>query len=425
MAGSGVQRAVRFTQYFASSPLQPLILTTTRWGNDLENPDWEKQLPPGLKIGRVFSLDPFRFIQALRNRRKLQANSVSSVPANAGGLFSLLKTVRSLMHKISIPDQAIWWAPAAVLMGFFLIVKYKPALIFSTSGPYGTSLAALLLHLFTGIKWAAEFRDPWAANKLLSQQGLRHKIEAWQERMCLKSAAAVVCTTEATAAEYKARTPRNGCSEFITVTNGFHPPDFISLPLPAKKEVFQVVYTGMFYGTHTPECLFKGIKKACGLNAEFSRKVRFVFAGSMPSYIKQKAAEPPLDQMITILPYVSHREVLDLLASADMLYLALAPQQGDIYPGKIFEYLAARKFIFSTVPPGITADTLNRFHAGFVVHPQDIDAIAQKLLEAYHLFLQNRLQVSHSLEELQEFSWQRLAEKLYLLFQRILSEGNP
>lgn len=419
-AGSGIQRIVRYVSHLPENGWEPIVLTVSRWGNDIEDAEWEKQLPPGLKIFRVFSLDPFRFAQLLR---KKTAGSPAANSANASsernGRRGIISRFSELFHAVSIPDHAVWWIPGAVIVGLFLTIRYRPKILFSTSGPYGAALAGLILHKLTGLRWAAEFRDPWAANLIRKQTGLRGKIETSQERACLRNASAVIATTDATRDEYRSRTPNGGCRRFETITNGFHPPDFDGFPQKPANDKMTVVYTGMFYGKHTPDYFFAGIEKACALKPELTENVRMIFAGSMPRSSRQLAQEPPIDKMITLLPYISHSEVLKLLTSADMLYLALAAEQGAIYPGKLYEYLAARRFIFATVPPGVCADTLKRFDAGFIAEPQDIDSIAVKFIDAYELYRRGELKVKHSFEDTMEFSWPALTKKLADIFSNI------
>jgi len=419
-AGSGIQRAVRFVQHLPEKGWEPIILTIPRWGNDIVDLKWEQQLPEGLKIYRVFSLDPFRIFQALR---KIPAGSNSASAnnspqsANNNGFIQL---IRNLFHKISVPDHAVWWVPAALIFGLYLVIRHRPQLIFSTSGPYGTALAGLLLSKLTGLKWVAEFRDPWAAHLLRQRTGTAANLENSLEKSCLKNASTVVATTEQTTFEYKSRTPANGCSRFVTITNGFHPPDFRDERVHEHTGQLKAVYTGMFYGRHTPDYFFEGVKKACTLSEDFRNGFKIVMAGSMPPESRQKALEPPLDTIVEIISYVPHNEVIRMLQSADLLYLALAGEQGAIIPGKLFEYLAARRFIFATVPDGVTGDIIKRFNAGVISNPNDTGEICNNLLRVFKLHQAGRLKTRHSLDDILEFSWGELTGGLGKLFDEII-----
>lgn len=419
MAGSGIQRAVRFVQNLADSEWEPIVLTVTRWGNDLENPDWVKHIPPGVKVYRVFSLDPFRFLNLFRKNRPHEEDSGAIENGEGKYKLSLAYLLKNIYYRLSIPDKAVWWALPAVLYGLFIIVKHRPALIFSTSGPYGTSIAALILKKISGLKWIAEFRDPWAANTSRFDGNTRRKIETAMERSCLTNASGIIATTEATTDEFRQRTPPGGCGEFITITNGFKKSDFISFEPAAVGDVMQIVYTGMFYGERTPKYFFEGIRKACLVNADLADKIHFTIAGTMGKDHKKLVGDPPLDKMITILPYCSHDKVLELLKSSHVLFLMLSGGEKDIIAAKLFEYLAARRWVFATVPEGINADLIRKHETGFVIPPYDTDEISDKLIDTYSRFQYGKLHTSHSLEDISEYSWEKLSEKLKTFYSGV------
>ena len=56
-----------------------------------------------------------------------------------------------------------------------------------------------------------------------------------------------------------------------------------------------------------------------------------------------------------------------------------------VLTGKIFEYLAAQKPILALVPSGAAADLVLEANAGWVVPPDDIPAIADRLVQVYDL----------------------------------------
>ena len=120
------------------------------------------------------------------------------------------------------------------------------------------------------------------------------------------------------------------------------------------------------------------------------------------------------------LPFVSHEKVLQLLSEADMLYLTETPEQSDFIPGKLFEYLAARRFILATIPTkGEASHLIRRFEAGVVLPSDDIEGIAQALIEVHHAFKEGKLTVKHSLEDIKEFTWDKLTVKLADLFNEV------
>lgn len=423
-AGSGIQRVVRFTQILPECGWRPEILTVSRWGNDISDETWERKIPQNLKIHRIPSLDPFRIALALKSRDSRPDTILNSEGKSTGAKNGALGFLKSLYYKLSIPDHAVWWVPGAVLYGLYIISKHSPKLIFTTSGPYGVALAGLILKKLTGLPWALEFRDPWSKHTMTKMSDFRKRLESAMERMCVKNADAVIATTPLTSAEFHSVTPDAPQDKFVTITNGFHLPEFAAMePRPAAGR-FIIVFTGMFYGSRSPEYFFSALAEACRRNRELKDKLRVVFAGTLSNSHRNLLNEEPLKSLVDTVDYVSHDEVIGLLASADALFLYLSKEEEEIYPAKLFEYLAARRFILAAVPPqGITAEVIHRFEAGIVTAPDDIEEMTEALLKMYDDFKAGRLRTKHSLEDIAEFSWPGLVRKLADVFEQITARS--
>ncbi len=419
-AGSGIHRVVRFAQLLPDNGWQPEVLTVSRWGNDIVDETWEKAIPANIRVYRAPSLDPFRIALALKSKlasSDARANGGAGFRSHSNGALSFLK---SLYYKISIPDHSLWWIPAAVICGLFIILKNSPKLIFTTSGPYGAALAGLILKKFTGLPWAAEFRDPWSKHTMTQMSSLRRRIESAMEMACVRNADVVIATTPPTTAEFHLVTPESPEDKFITITNGFHIPDFESIPARSEKTRLTLAFTGMFYGSRSPEHLFSGLEEVCRRRPELSDRLRVLFAGTMSGNHRSKLEAEPLRSIVRIEEYVSHDRVLELLAEADALFLFLSKDEAEIFPAKLFEYLAARRFILATVPlEGITAEVIRRFEAGTALAPDDVKGIAEALTEMYINFKKGELKVKHSLEDIAEFSWPGLVKQLAEVFNRL------
>ena len=57
------------------------------------------------------------------------------------------------------PDTLVGWIPAAVWRALRLIREHEPSILYSTSLPATSHLAALIVHRMTGLPWVADFRD--------------------------------------------------------------------------------------------------------------------------------------------------------------------------------------------------------------------------------------------------------------------------
>jgi hypothetical protein len=92
------------------------------------------------------------------------------------------------------------------------------------------------------------------------------------------------------------------------------------------------------------------------------------------------------------------------------------------YPGKLFEYLAARRTILALVPPGATADLIQSLHAGVIVPPCDIEAIYESVLNLYYQYEQGTLLLK-TYDNLQKFERRALTERLAQCLDVMLQPG--
>ncbi len=77
------------------------------------------------------------------------------------GSISLLLLPFILLERGLVGLQSQWsWTPAAVARGYWYILKYRPALVYSTGGAYSAHWAGYWLKRLTGVRWIAEIHDP-------------------------------------------------------------------------------------------------------------------------------------------------------------------------------------------------------------------------------------------------------------------------
>ena len=60
-------------------------------------------------------------------------------------------------------------------------------------------------------------------------------------------------------------------------------------------------------------------------------------------------------------------------------------------PGKLYEYLGARKPILACVPDGFVKQTVQEAEAGVTVSPHDVDGIASAIFQFHQQFKRNQL----------------------------------
>ena len=93
----------------------------------------------------------------------------------------------------------------------------------------------------------------------------------------------------------------------------------------------------------------------------------------------------------------------------------------NVAPGKLYEYIGARKPIFGSLPDGIAKIVLEEYGASFITGVDDVESIKNTLAKLVNLFDDNKLPVP-SEEEVLKYDRRVLAEMLTKEFQFFLRD---
>jgi glycosyltransferase involved in cell wall biosynthesis len=145
------------------------------------------------------------------------------------------------------------------------------------------------------------------------------------------------------------------------------------------------------------------------------RVCRLVLLGSADDATRRCIEESGVGDCATTVGYVSHRESVSWLTRADALFLPLHGLPRDrrslIVPGKLFEYLAARKPILACLPQGDARDIIEESGNGAVADPTDAADIMRALDRLFQQYRDRQTPLSLP-ASLQRFSRSRLAAQL-------------
>jgi glycosyltransferase involved in cell wall biosynthesis len=280
----------------------------------------------------------------------------------------------------NFPDPQIGWYFAGTRGGRTMVDGWKPDVLFASAPPFTSLMVGRALKKLTGAPMVVEYRDRLAEDPYATRsKSFRKKIERRLENWWIKHAAAIVTVSEPWAEDYRARFGL----PVQTVYNGYDPDDFpADYPREATNpEILNIVYTGILYQERRdPTPLFKAIK----LMGEEGRNIRVAFYGANREELTEMAvAQDVLDQ-VDIHASVPYRQSVDRQMNADILLLLQwndPREQGNV-PGKIFEYLGARRPVLGLgLEDGVPARILAERGAGIVVNdPARIAAQLRKWL---------------------------------------------
>lgn len=421
MGGSGVQRTVKFAKYLPEFGWHPVILTVSNPSLREADVSLLEELPIDLPVYRTPDGNLPYLLR--RTARKIGLISPDGRYSEKTGAYSSIlpppaksksRTALSRFADVwlQIPDKFIYWLPAALRVGLRIVKQCD--VIYSTSDPFTDHVVAALLHRLSGKPWMADFRDPWTQYVTYQRWSsrLRSRVDVFFEKRLLKIPDVVSVTCAATAKSFQEVYPSLPRDKFIEITNGFDAEDF--QPVCSPFDRFTIAYTGRFHGKkNTSHSFLRALGELRRERPELVAEIQVLFAGMFEEECQTLLKRWDLEEMARPLGYVSHRESIELLLKSHVLLLTLNDEAGVnlTYPGKLFEYLAAKKTILALVPEGATADLVQDMGAGPVVPPDDVETIKRTILGLYDQYKQGDT-LSRAYDNLQRFERRALTKRL-------------
>jgi glycosyltransferase involved in cell wall biosynthesis len=430
LGGIAVQRAMKFACYLKQFGWHPIILSVEGSPYVLHDPALTAQLPSDLTIFRARTLEPAYlytlYHRLIHRRQKTKTRNLANEQHQTDTKTSLAARIQSLLF---IPDERIGWLPTALALGKQILQREQPDVIFSTSAPYTNHLVAKCLSKWSGLPWVLDLRDPWVNNHFDTPPTRLHRFLTERlERVCVHQAKRVVCVTPLMTKELRERYSDQPTDKFLTITNGFDAADF-DPNLTPDPDRFSIRHIGSLYGGRSAIPFLEGLVLALEREPALRDVLQVDFIG-IKGRLKQQAWDTFVEThnllpWVSSQPFVPHHEAIRLMqqSQVQLLISGEGKQIERIYPGKLFEYLGARRPILALSPPGVVADLVNTLAAGLVVSSNDPQKVAQAILKLYSQFQRGELR-HWSPKNIEFYERRRLTEKLASVFNSLAVEKN-
>lgn len=311
---------------------------------------------------------------------------VDFAPALSG--LAMVLARRFVPFYAAVPDEFRGWVKraAAVAVARLEASGFRPDIIASFGEPMSDHLVGLELKRRTGLPWLAHFSDPWSDNPFRASQILAQPMNRALEARVIAAADRIVFTTAATRDLVMRKYPAAWRDKTAVLPHAFDPVFYP--PPPPREGAIRVRHIGSFYGRRTPLPLLRAL---LAIDRPKLQDVEVELVGRLPlwlPYHRVWRALPP--GLVRQTGFVDYRRSLALMAASDLLVVIEAPGALSVFlPSKLIDYLGARVPVMGIVPPGASADLIDRM-GGIVADPRRPHEIAASLEAALALARRRR-----------------------------------
>ena len=366
--GSGVQRWVKFSKYLPEFGWQPVVYTPENPEQLARDESLLADIPACAEVVKTRILEPYELYRRLTGGKKGEGevNPVNAQQKNRKQRLSLW-----VRGNCFVPDPRIGWVRPSVRFLKKYLAEHPVDAVVTTGPPHSVHLIGLGLKKALGLRWIADFRDPWTEMFYYKHLGLGPAADRRHHRLeqaVLDGADAVISVSPPVAADFRAKTQ----TPVVLITNGFDEDDFaeagepssgapgvqffpdpengsekiLDTPAPQRPRTkVRLVHTGLFAADGNPLNLWDALAERCAADPAFRERLQIRLAGKVDAAVTEAVRERGLGGNLVELGYLPHDETVREQRAADILLLPLRrePEYAKVLPGKIFEYLAARR----------------------------------------------------------------------------------
>ena len=346
--GPGVQRWLKFAKYLPQNEIEPIVYVPKNPHYPLKDASLETEIPSEIKVLKNGIFEPYAFAEIFSKKDTAMISSgIIPKEQKQGFLQKLMLFIRG---NFFIPDARMFWIKPSVKFLSEYLKENSINTIITTGPPHSMHLIGLKLKKEIGVKWIADFRDPWtqigyhSKLKLLSSSRKKHEK---RELEVLQNADKIITTSFTTREEFLKKTSQ----PVEVITNGYDFEEVEKLPLDEK---FTLSHIGSLLSGRNPENLWKALAELITEKEDFAADFQLNLIGAVGEPVLESINNNGLKKYVFRKSYVSHKEALQLQRSSQLLLLIEIDREETkgIIPGKLFEYMVSERPILAVGPEG-------------------------------------------------------------------------
>lgn len=381
--GPGVQRWLKFVKYLSLFNIDPIVYIPENPSYPLIDESLIDDIPSQVKIIKQPIKEPYRFSSIFsKEKTKTISKGIISDTKHQSVYEKLLLYIRGNFY---IPDARIAWVKPSTKYLLEYIKKEPIDTIITTGPPHSLHLIGLHIKEQIGVKWLADFRDPWTRIgyhkqlKLTHKSKLRHKA---LEKKVLNNADQLIVTSHITKKEFESLTD----VPIAVITNGY---DVDTLGQEVLDKKFTMSHIGSLLSKRNPTVLWQVLSDLVTEHPGFSEDLQLNFIGLLSDDVANSIKKFTLTKYINNIGYVSHNEAIKYQKKSQILLLIEINSEDTrcIIPGKLFEYMVSNRPIIALGPKQSDVETIiNETNTGAYFCYDNYNSLKTTILNHYNDF---------------------------------------
>ena len=412
--GPGVQRWLKFVKYLPEYDIDPVVYCPENPNYPIIDESLVNEIPNNITILKQPINEPYGLASIFS---KGSSKKISSGVIPKGKKQSFIeKTMLYVRGNFFIPDARKNWVKPSVEFLSNYIKEHQIETIITTGPPHSLHLIGLQLKASLGVKWFADFRDPWTTIGYHKDLKLTESSKAKHlslEQKVLNTADQIIVTSNHTKNEFQTKTKQ----PITVITNGY---DSHNVRVEGKDEKFTLSHIGSLLSERNPVVLWEALSELIKENKAFSEVFRLQLVGVISNDVIESIHKNGLKNYVDVVGYVSHDDALKFQMKSQLLLLIEIDSEDTkaIIAGKVFEYLMSETPILAMGPKDADVEKIiTSTNTGTYFSYNQKAELKLQLLTYFEAFQNNTLKVNAI--GLQPYSRRALTEKLAKLIKSI------
>ena len=381
--GSGVQRWLRFANHLCDLGWDVHVFTFKNPKYPIREKSSLEIINPKIKVNKIKGFEFPKFMTS-PSENILFNNYYSNYSSTQSYMYDQVarKFIYTLRELFLFPDARRFLINPSYkfLKNYFR--KHNLNHLITTGPPHSMHLAGMKLKKDSGIKWIADFRDPWSnffQNKLLNELDLTIKKHEKAEADVLKNCDGVFTTSESLKSKFS-----------IKNKNSYYVPSGFEKEIESTDHnKFRIIYAGSMKEIQNPKNLWLALHDLIKSDEKFKDLLEIILIGNIERRVINSIEFKKIRDR-QILSYMSKKQLDDEISKSQLQVVCSVnyPDSDDIVPGKFFHYLSSKKNILGISNKGSDLEKIiNETKSGKSFDYDNYEDLKNYIYKCYQVFL--------------------------------------